>query len=154
MLGTVKRTFRSVYLSIFSSTIIIIVSSRKSSGVEHFCWKMSVRCEIIHNIWSLNTVIGCLFVYISNGVNRYKVHMYMSCLQLCTKTTMATLFFLEVLFKFSFLSQAPFLLQDYKRLFEFSILWALVCGRSWATVSFVSFSFLQMVLLQTDTLPK
>ena len=56
--------------------------------------------------------------------------MYMSCLQLCTKTTMATLFFLEVLFKFSFLSQAPFLLQDYKRLFEFSILWALVCGRS------------------------
>ena len=68
------------------------------------------------------------FVYISNGVNRSKVHMYMSCLQLCTKTTMATLFFLEVLFKFSFLSQAPFLLQDYKRLFEFSILWALVCG--------------------------
>ena len=56
--------------------------------------------------------------------------MYMSCLQLCTKTTMATLFSLEVLFKFSFLSQAPFLLQDYKRLFEFSILWALVCGRS------------------------
>ena len=41
---------------------------------------------------------GCLFVCISNGVNRYKVHMYMSCLQLCTKTTMATLFFLEVLF--------------------------------------------------------
>ena len=41
-------------------------------------------------------MIGCLFVYISNGVNRYKVHMYMSCLQLCTKTTMATLFFLEV----------------------------------------------------------
>ena len=47
-------------------------------------------------------MIGCLFVYISNGVNRYKVHMYMSCLQLCTKTTMGTLFFLEVLFKFSF----------------------------------------------------
>ena len=37
------------------------------------------------------------FVYMSNGVNRSKVHMYMSCLQLCTKTTMATLFFLEVL---------------------------------------------------------
>ena len=75
-------------------------------------------------------VIRCLFVYISNGVNRYKVHLYMSCLQLCTKTTMATLFFLEVLFKFSFLSQVPFLLQDYNRLSEFSILWALVCGRS------------------------
>ena len=43
---------------------------------------------------------------------------------------MATLFFLEVLFKFSFLSQVPFLLQDYNRLSEFSILWALVCGRS------------------------
>ena len=56
--------------------------------------------------------------------------MYMSCLQLCTKTTMATLFFLEVLFKSSFLSQAPFLLRDYKSLFDFSILWALVCGRS------------------------
>ena len=119
MLGTVKRTFRSVYLSIFSSTIIIIVSSRKSSGVEHFCWKMSVRCEIIHNIWSLNTVIGCLFVYISNGVNRYKVHMYMSCLQLCTKTTMATLILLEVLFKFSFLSQVPFLLRDYNHVQSF-----------------------------------
>ena len=43
-------------------------------------------------------VIGCLFVYISNGVNRYKVHMYMSCLQLCTKTTVATLFFSRSIF--------------------------------------------------------
>ena len=75
-------------------------------------------------------MIGCLFVYISNGVNRYKVHMYMSCLQLCTKTTMATLILVEVLFKFSFLSQVPFLLLDYNRLSEFSVLWALVCGRS------------------------
>ena len=48
------------------------------------------------------------FVYISNGVNRSKVHMYMSCLQLCTKTTMATLFFLEVLFKFSFFPRSLF----------------------------------------------
>ena len=75
-------------------------------------------------------VIGCLFVYISNGVNRCKVHMYMSCLQLCTKTTMATLFYLEVLFKFFFLSLVPFLLQDYNRLSKLSILWALVCGCS------------------------
>ena len=50
--------------------------------------------------------------------------MYMSCLQLCTKTTLATLFFLEVLFKFSFFFQVPFLLQDYNRLSEFSILWS------------------------------
>ena len=43
---------------------------------------------------------------------------------------MAILFFLEVLFNFSFFSQVPFLLQDYNRLSEFSILWALVRGRS------------------------
>ena len=37
---------------------------------------------------------------------------------------MATLFFLEVLFKFSFFFQVPFLLQDYNRLSEFSTLWS------------------------------
>ena len=122
------------------------------SIVQRVLWSWALLLKNVCQMW--NTVIGCLLVYISNGVNRYKVHMYMSCLQLCTKTTMATLFFLEVLFKFSFLSQVPFLLQDYNRLSEFSILWALVCGRSWATVSFVSVSLLQMVLLQTDTFPK
>ena len=51
-LGTVKRTFRS-FLAFNFLLYNIIVSSRKSSGVEHFCWKMSVRCEIIHNRVSL-----------------------------------------------------------------------------------------------------
>ena len=40
----------------------------------------------------------------------FVAYMYtcVSCLQLCTKTTTATLFFLEVLFKFSFLPRSLF----------------------------------------------